>query len=136
MLLLDRVGPKTQPLVGPIRLVGGDVGVVAVGSPPAPAVERTLDAVADDGAAMPDVRTEVLAVPFEHVQLAGLVAIDHQVLAEVSQRPDVTDGVLRRPADHEPAGDFPSEWNLHAEPPRTGVPTRSPAMTTSPNASM
>src|SRR4051812_44801650 len=97
-------------------------------------MERTLDAVADHGAAVSDVRAEVLAVTFQHVQLTGGVPIDHKVLAEVAQRPDIADGVFGRPADHEPAGDLPGERDFHAAPPRAGVLTRFPAMTASPKA--
>ena len=77
-------------------------------------MERALDAVADHLAAVADVGAEVFAVRFQDVQLAGLVAVGDQILAEVLQRPDLADGEFRRPADHEPAGDFPGERDLHA----------------------
>ena len=80
-------------------------------------MEGALDTVADDLAAVADVRAEVLAVRFEHVQLAGLVAIGDEILAEVVQRPDLADREFGRPPDHEPAGDFPGERDFHARAP-------------------
>ena len=89
VLLPDRKHPQPQRAVGPVRLIG-DVSIGAVGSP-APSVERALDTVADDGAAVADVRAEVFAVRFQHMQLAVLVAVGHQILAEVVQRSDLAD---------------------------------------------
>jgi hypothetical protein len=57
-------------------------------------VKRALHAIAHHFAAMPDVRAQVFAVRFEHMQLAGLVAIGDQVLAEVPQCPHLADGKL------------------------------------------
>ena len=54
------------------------------------------------------------AVRRQHVQLAGLVAVGDEVLAEVPQRTHFARGELGRPADHEPAGDLPGERDLHA----------------------
>ena len=70
-----------------IRLVGlvRDVAVGAVRAP-APAVEGAFDAVVDDLAAVADVRAEVLAVRLQQMQVAGLVAVGDQVLAEILQR--------------------------------------------------
>ena len=79
-----RVHAQPQRLVRAVGLIG-DVAVGAVG-PPAPAVERTLDAVADHLAAVSDVRAEVTAVTRQHVQFARLVAIGDQVLTEVPKR--------------------------------------------------
>ena len=55
----------------------------------------------------------------QDVQFARLVAIGDQVFAEVPQRPHLAGGELGRPADHEPAGDFPGERDFHAVPPST-----------------
>jgi hypothetical protein len=77
-------------------------------------VERTLDAVSDDLAAMADVGAEVPAVTRQHVQLAKLVPVGHQILAEVPQRAHRARGEFGRPADHEPAGDLPGERDFHA----------------------
>ncbi len=77
-------------------------------------MERALDAVADHGAAMTDMGAEVLAVGLHHMKLAQPVAVGHQVLAEVVQRPGLTDREFGRPANHEPAGDFPGEGDFHA----------------------
>ena len=111
VLLPNRIHPQPQHLVGPVRLVG-DVSIGAVGSP-APAVKRALDAVADHGAAVADMCAEVFAVRFHHMQHALLVAVGNQILAEVVQRPDLADREFRRPADHEPTGDFPGERYFH-----------------------
>jgi hypothetical protein len=77
-------------------------------------VERAFDAVADHLAAMADVRAEVPAMARQEVQLAHLVAVGDQVLAEVSKGAHLAGGKLGRPADHEPAGDLPGERDLHA----------------------
>src|SRR6185437_7622860 len=103
VLLPDWIHPQPQNLVGPLRLVG-DVPIGAVRCP-APAVERTLDAIADDRAAMADVRTEVFAVRFHDMKFTVLVAVGDQIFAEVVQRPDFADRKFGRPADHEPPGD-------------------------------
>jgi hypothetical protein len=67
-------------------------------------VKGTLHAVADDlAAAVADVCAEVPAVAREQVQHTLAVAIGHQVLAEVPQRPDLAARKLSGPADHEPA---------------------------------
>src|SRR5690606_41215604 len=81
------------------------------------AVERAFDAIADHLAAVPDMGTEVAAVAGENMQFAGLVAIGHEVFAEIAQRTRLAERELRRPADHEPAGDFPGEGDLHVTPP-------------------
>ncbi len=83
--------------------------------PPLPTVERALDAVADDPAPVADVGTEVLAVGFEDVQLAVLVAVGSQVLAEVAQRTDHRGGELRGPPDLVPASGLPREGDLHGD---------------------
>jgi hypothetical protein len=54
-------------------------------------VERALDAVADHLAAVADVGAEVFAVRLEDVQLALLIAVRHQILAEVVQWPHLAD---------------------------------------------
>jgi len=84
--------PQGKCAVGPVRLVR-DVSVGAVRAP-APAVERALDAVTDDLAAVADVRAEVFAVRFEYMQLTALVALGHQLLAEVLKRSDFADRKL------------------------------------------
>ena len=66
VLLLHGIGTQLEATVGSVGLVR-DIGVVAVRTP-APAVERTFDAVADHGAAVTDVGTEVLAVRLQQVQ--------------------------------------------------------------------
>jgi hypothetical protein len=76
-------------------------------------VEGALHAVADNGAAVADVGAEVFAVRVQDVQLTVLVAVSRQILAEIVQRADLTDGKFRRPADHEPTGDFPGERDQH-----------------------
>src|SRR5271163_32776 len=111
VLLADGIDPQSQRTVGSLWLIR-DVPIGPVRAP-APAVEGALDAVADDLAAVADVRTEVLAVCFQNVQLTGLVAIGDEVLAEVVQRPYLADGKFGGPPDHEPAGDFPGERNFH-----------------------
>src|SRR5271165_6924640 len=111
-LLAYGVHPKSQCAVGPVRLIG-DVAVGAVGSP-APPVKRALDAVADHLATVADVGAEVLAVRFQDVRFTGIVTIGDEVLTEVPQRPHLAGTELRRPADHEPAGDLPGERHLHA----------------------
>ena len=80
-------------------------------------MERALDAVADHLAPVADVRTQVAAMARQDVQLARLVAVGDQILAEVPQRPRLGSGELGRPADHEPAGDLPGERDLQAKPP-------------------
>ncbi|ORW71534.1 hypothetical protein AWC22_01450 [Mycobacterium riyadhense] len=76
-------------------------------------MKRAPHAIADHFAAMADVRAKVFAVRFQDVQLTGLVPVGDQVLAEVVQRPHLTDGKLGRPTDHEPASDLPGEWDFH-----------------------
>ena len=111
VLLLDRVHPERQTAIGAIRLIR-DVPVGAVRAPPPP-VEWALHAIADHRAAVPEVRTQVLAVRLHQVQFTGLVAVRDEVVTEVVQRAHLASGELGRPADHEPAGDLPGEWNLH-----------------------
>lgn len=53
-------------------------------------MEGAFHTVADDLAAVTEVRTEVLAVPFHQVQVAGFVAPGHQFLAEVLQGSGLT----------------------------------------------
>jgi hypothetical protein len=77
-------------------------------------MERALDTVAHHLAAVPDVCAEVLAVRFQHMKFAVCVPVGDEILTEVVQRPDLADRKLRRPADHEPAGDFPGERDFHA----------------------
>lgn len=51
---------------------------------------------------------------FQDMQSAVCITVGDQVLAEVVQRPHLADRKLGRPADHEPAGNFPGERDLHA----------------------
>lgn len=115
VLFDDRVGAQPQTAVGLVGLVR-DVAVGAVAAP-APAMERAFDAVADDLAAMAQVRAEMLAVALHQMQLAVFVAPGDQVLAKVPECFGLAGGKLRRPADHEPAGDLPGERNFHGVPP-------------------
>ena len=66
--LLEPDSRNVAQCVVTVRLIG-DLPVGAV-RPPAPPVEGALDAVADHGAAVADVRAEVLAVGLHDVQLA------------------------------------------------------------------
>src|SRR3984957_11665832 len=111
VLLPDWVHPQPQYFVVARRLVG-DIPISAVGSP-APSVERALNTVADHGAAVADVGAEMFAVRFHDVEFTLLVSVSDQILAKVMQRPDFADREFRRPADHEPTGDFPGEGNFH-----------------------
>jgi hypothetical protein len=77
-------------------------------------MEWALDAVADPLAAVADVGPEVFAVRFQDVQLALLVAVGHQILAEILQRPHLANGEFGRPPDHEPPGYLPGERHFHA----------------------
>jgi hypothetical protein len=58
-------------------------------------VERTLDAVADDGAAVSDVGAEVLAVGLHDMKLTLFITVGDQILAEIVQWPGLADGELR-----------------------------------------
>jgi hypothetical protein len=49
-------------------------------------VERALDAVTDDGAAVADVSAEMFAVSFQDMQRTVFVAVGDQILAEIAQR--------------------------------------------------
>ena len=77
-------------------------------------MERALDTIADYRAAVADVRAEVFAVRFQHMQLTGLIAVGGQIFAEILQRPDLPGREFGGPPDHEPAGDLPGERNPHA----------------------
>ena len=72
-----------------------------------------LDTVTDNSAAVADVSAEVFAVRLQDVQLAALVAVGDEIVAEIVQRPDLADREFGRPTDHEPTGDFPGERNFH-----------------------
>jgi hypothetical protein len=48
-------------------------------------VKGAFDAIADHLAAVADVGAEVFAVRLEHMQLTGLPAVGHQILAEIVQ---------------------------------------------------
>ena len=76
-------------------------------------MKRALNAVADHGPAVADVGAEVFAVRFHDVEFTLLVSVSDQILAEIMQRPDFADREFRRPADHEPTGDFPGERDQH-----------------------
>ncbi len=60
-------------------------------------MERALDAVADNLAAVADVGAQVLAVPFQHMKLAGLVAVGGEVLAEVASAAVTFADLVTRP---------------------------------------
>ena len=107
----NRQHPQPYRAVRTLGLIG-NVSIGAVGTP-APPVERALHAVADHRAAVADVSAEVFAMRLQHMQLTGLVAIGHQILAEIVQRADPANGKLGRPSDHEPSGDFPGERDFH-----------------------
>jgi hypothetical protein len=52
-------------------------------------VERALDAVADDLAAVSDVRAEVPAVRGQHMKFARFVAVRDEVFTEVAEGTDL-----------------------------------------------
>ena len=69
----------------------------------APAVEGTADAISDHAPAHAEMRTEVRTVRVEDAGAAVLAAEQHQVAAEVAQRPHLTRCEIGREADPVPA---------------------------------
>ena len=82
-------------------------------------MERALERLADDLAADTEVRTEVRAERVLEVELAGVVAPEHEVGAPVRERGDLARRELVGVGDHEPAeGVRKRKVTAHDGPPR------------------
>jgi len=100
--LRDRVGLDADVLLAADLAVRDQgIGAVAV---PMPAVPRADDVFALDGAADAHIRTEVLAVGVQHVDLSRRGAEDHQLLAEVVRALDLAGSQFGGESDDEPPG--------------------------------
>src|SRR3974390_2035647 len=87
--VLLRDGPHPQAMRTVRPLLVGNALVPPLGSPDPP-MERALDAVTSDPPAVADVCPEMRTMALQHVQVALLVAIGDEFLAEVAQRPHLT----------------------------------------------
>ena len=95
------VGADATAPVGPVLVGNADVSALLT---PLPAVERALQHLADDRAAITQMRTEVLAVGVHHGELTGLGPPRDHLLPEVLHRVHVAHTDLVGPGDLEPAG--------------------------------
>src|SRR5438067_2291182 len=90
---------RTPPGTGP-----SGVSLVHALAVEAPAVERTLQALVDDGSADPEMGAEMRAVGVDDVRLPADGPVDDEVLAEGAHGANVSRRHVVRPAQLEPTG--------------------------------
>ena len=104
-----RVGPHATSAVGSALVRDADIAAVVV---PLPAVERALDDLALDVAAVAEMGAEVFAIGVHHGQPPRLRAPRDHVAVEVLHPVHVADVDLVGPRDLEPTGRFHRQWRL------------------------